>query len=309
MSVSNAVGTAAGVVGIGVLGLIGWRVFESARTASALNNAANDLRNTSGQGALDNLLAGLRSSGVLAPGREGALISTGTNQETQIQSASVLNAAELTMLAAQTANGMTKNLRVVRPKDQFSNWKIGEGAWLPSQGVLAGWRTSPVDLVRGLDMNAYALVYLNDVYPPSQDGIGITAYDAKYDSLTPGVGRREFIEWWGRYRELGVRRIATPGGAANSYDIFVTSTDQDGGMVALWDPRRKRFLDSGEAVNVVFAITNSKPSPRQLDQRRTVQGMALHSRFIPSLMSSLERKVRFRPFPPTRFAARIFESS
>lgn len=289
MSAGQVIGTAAAVVGVGVAGAVGWKIFEAARTASQLNTAAGDIRAAGGdQTALGNLMSALRSEGVLSPGREGAAVSQGTNEQTKIQTAGVLYEAERTMLAAGEAARLSPNLTVVRPKDVIDNWRIGEGAWLPSQGVRAGWRTTPTSIVRGFDMNSYALTYLPDAYTPSVDGVGIAAYDA-----THGVGTRKFIEWWGKYRDLGRQSIATAAGLQNSYDIFLTSTDQNGGLIALWDPRRCKFLTPAEASQVVFAITNSHESPQQLRE-----GMALHSRFVVRMLQALRRKTVFQPFPP-----------
>ena len=289
MSLPNALGTAAAVVGVGIGAAVAWRVFESAKTASDLNKAAGDIRAAGGDpSALDNVILALRTEGVLSPGKEGAAVSVGTNQETGSQSTAVLKAGEMALLAAGSAARLSPNLRVVRPKDVIDNWRIGEGAWLSSQGARAGWRTEPLVNVRGLDMNSYALTYLPDVYTPSVDGVGIAAYDRKH-----GVGSRLFIEWWGKYRDLDRQPIATARGLANAYDIFLTSTDQDGGLVALWDSRRGRFLTPSEASNVVFVITNSHESPVQLEE-----GMALHSRFIVRMREALGRKTIFQPFPP-----------
>lgn len=290
MSVGNTIGTAAALVGVGLAGVVGWKVLEAARAANALNNAASDIRAAGGDpSALDNLIASLRSSGVFSPGREGAVISTGTNQETQFQSDAVLLAAERAMLAAGTAMGLSPNLAVVRPKDVRSNWLLGEGAWLPSQGAAAGWRVTPTVNLRGLDMNAYALVFLPEVYGASADGATIVAYDKRY-----GVTRFKAVEH-NQQREYKGLPGATGPGRANAYDIMITSTDVQGGLVALWDPRRSRFLTAAEGADVIFTINVAEVR----DTDTTSKGwVSLASSYAPNLRAAMERKVIFQPFPP-----------
>lgn len=291
MSVGNAVGTVAAVVGVGVAGVVAWRVLESARSANALNNAASDIRNAGGdQSALDNLILSLRSSGVLAPGREGAAVSEGTNAETQIQSAGVLVAAERAMLAAGTAAALSRNLSVVLPKDVPDNWRIGEGAWLPSQGVAAGYRTSPVSNVRGLDMNAYALVYLPDVYDPPSNGGSVVAYPKRH-----GYNARSFYEGSGWATRRNVP-FATSAGLGEQFDIMITSTDQSGGLVALWDPRRSRFLTPEEATGVQFAINGT--IPKKWNNASNADLPYYRSSFLRRMRDRMESHAKFQPFPP-----------
>lgn len=290
MSVGNTIGTAAAVVGVGLAGVVGWKVLEAARAANALNNAARDIRAAGGdQSALDNVISALRSSGVFSPGREGAVISTGTNQETQFQSDAVLLAAERAMLAAGSGARLSPNLSVVRPKDVYANWKLGEGAWLPSQGKTAGWREGPTELVRGLDMNAYALVYLADVYAPSSDGGSIVAYPKRFGYTEAAFQEDNKSRGYQTY-------LATASGLANQYDIFVTSTDQQGGLVALWDRNRGRFLTPAECVDVRFAVAGDFRRPGD-----TLNGVTMYyiaSAFLPELLRSMYFHTKFQPFPP-----------
>lgn len=297
MSVGNTIGTAAAVVGVGLAGVVGWKVFEAARAANALNNAARDIRAAEGdQSALDNLITSLRSSGVLSQGREGAQVSQGTNAETQVQSSGVLVAAERAMLAAGSGAALSPNLAVVRPKDVLSNWKLGEGAWLPSQGRLAGWRESPTTLVRGLDMNAYALVYATDVYQPTSYGNAIVAYPASYGSRPVNLIEAN------NYRRYANVPWATAQGLQNTLDVFLVSSDQEPGTVALWSRAQGKFLTAAEAANVQFAVAG--PLPPSFPGIPFILAAApderiLPTAFIPEFLNALKRKVRFQPFPPT----------
>lgn len=291
MSAGQIAGTAAAVVGVGVAAAVGWKVFEAARAANALNTAARDIRAAGGdQSALDNVIAALRSTGVFSPGREGAVISTETNAETQVQSAGVLVAAERAMLAAGTAAALSPNLTVVRPKDVRSNWLLGEGAWLPSQGKANGWRTAPTVNLRGLDMNSYALVFLPDVYGPSADGATIVAYDQRY-----GVRRFNAVEM-NKNRSYGRLPGATQAGLANAYDIMITSSDVQGGLVALWDSRRARFLTPAEGADVIFTINIGEVQTRN-SSTRGLYGLA--SSYAPNVRAAMASKIIFQPFPPT----------
>lgn len=290
MSVPNTIGTAAAVVGVGLAGVVAWKVLESARAANALNNAAGDIRAAGGdQSALDNLIVSLRSSGVLSPGREGALVSEGTNEQTQIQTTGVLYAAERTMLAAGSGAALSPNLAVVRPRDTYANWKIGEGAWLPSQGKVAGWRESPTTLVRGLDMNSYALVLLDDVYTVPSGSWRICAIDK---SSSSAVG---FFTEKNKDRQY---RLNVTGPAPKRYDIFITSTDQQGGLVAFWDPDRARFLTPAEAQNVKFCVYSIDSASHALNSN-----IRLNTAFIGEMYKALERHTKFQPFPPAIRAA------
>lgn len=297
MSAGQIAGTAAAVVGAGVAAAVGWKVFEAARSANALNTAASDIRAAGGdQSALDNLIASLRSSGVLSPGREGAQVSQGTNAETQVQSAGVLVAAERAMLAAGSGTALSPNLAVVRPKDVYSNWRRGQGAWLPSQGKLAGWREGPTTLVRGLDMNAYALVYATDVYQPTSSGNAIVAYPRRY-----GYQPFNVIEA-NRLRRYSNVPWASSTGLQNTLDVFLVSSDQEPGTVALWSRAKSKFLTAAEAADVQFAIAG--PVPPRFDGIWPAlvalpNERILPSAFLPEFLGAIERKVRFQPFPPT----------
>lgn len=291
MSVSNAIGTAAAVVGIGVAAAVGYRVFESARTAGQLNNAAADIRAAGGDPtALSNLMAALRSTGVLSPGGEGAAVSQGTNEQTQIQTTGVLYAAERTMLAAGSCGRLSRNLSVVRPKDVPANWRKGEGAWLPSQGAAVGFRTGPVSNVRGLDMNAYALVYLPDVYDTPSNGGAVVAYPKRLS-----YHKRSFYEGsaWKLRRNIP---FATEAGLAEQFDIMITSTDQAGGLVALWDPRRARFLTPAESASVQFAINGT--IPKKFNNASNADLPYYRSSFLRRIRDRMESHTKFQPFPP-----------
>lgn len=295
MSVGNTIGTAAAVVGVGVAGVVGWKIFERARAANALNNAAGDIRAAGGdQSALDNLIVALRSEGVLSPGREGAAVSQGTNAETQVQSAGVLVAAERAMLAAGSGAALSPNLAVVRPKDVLSNWRLGEGAWLPSQGKLAGWREGPTTLVRGLDMNAYALVYATDVYQPTSYGNAIIAYPRRLGYTPVNVIEANQLR---RYPNVP---WASAQGLQNTFDVFLVSSDQEPGTVALWDRAKGKFLTAAEAQDVQFAVAGPKPPSFQgIGPIEAPPGEhILPTAFIPEFLNALKRKVRFQPFPP-----------
>lgn len=288
MSVSNAVGTAAAVVGVGVAAAIGYKVFESARTAGALNSAAGDIRAAGGDpSALANLMAALRSTGVLSPGEEGAAVSQGTNEQTQIQTSGVLYAAERTMLAAGSGARLSPNLTVVRPRDVYANWSIGEGAWLPSQGLTAGWRDSPTVVVRGLDMNSYAVVLLDDVYTTPSGSWRICAVDASSSSIVGAFSEKNK----GRKYRLNIKLNT---GSQKRYDIFITSTDQQGGLVAFWDGDRGRFLTPAEAQNVKFCVYNIDATTYAANG-----DIRLESAFIGAMYKALERHTKFQPFPPS----------
>jgi len=294
MSAGQVISTAAAVVGVGVAAAVGWKFLEAARTANQLNTAAGDIRAAGGdQTALDNLMAALRSEGVLSRGREGAAVSQGTNAETQTQSAGVLVAAERAMLAAGSAARLSPNLAVVRPKDVYSNWKMGEGAWLPSQGKLAGWRESPTTVVRGLDMNSYALVYATDAYQPTSYGNAIVAYPKVL-----GAVRYDLIEG----NQLRVYKDvpwASAAGLRAAYDVLLVSSDQSGGMVALWDPARGRFLTPAESINVQFAVAGPPPPNFEVSIPGLPRGLkGIPTAFIPEFLAALSRKIVFQPFPP-----------
>lgn len=295
MSAGQVIGTAAAVVGVGVAAAVGWRVFEAARTASQLNTAAGDIRAAGGdQTALDNLLAALRSEGVLSPGREGAAVSQGTNDETKLQTSGVLLEAERAMLAAGSAARLSPNLSVVRPRDVYSNWKIGEGAWLPSQGKQAGWRESPTTVVRGLDMNSYALVYATDVYQPTDYATAIVAYPKALGATLYNVVEANQLRF---YADVP---WASAAGLRSAYDVFLVSTDQGGGMVALWDPARSRFLTAAESANVQFAASGPAPPRAELGPFAGIpkNTKITATAFIPEMINALKRKVVFQPFPP-----------
>lgn len=292
MSVSNVIGTAAAVVGVGVAAAVGYKVFESARTAGALNTAAGDIRAAGGDpGALANLMTALRSTGVLSPGKEGAAVSQGTNEQTQIQTSGVLYAAERTMLAAGSGARLSPNLTVVRPKDVYSNWQIGEGAWLPSQGAVSGFRVEPTSIVRGLDMNAYALVLLEDVYPPSRNPWTLLAVPRSTRTVNT------------KFREANKnRRYTVPVAvdARTTYDVFVTSTDQGpGGLVALWDKNASRFLTPAECSEVKFVLKYTGSDQMDAPNVFLYGYKLLSSAFLPELYFAMSRHTRFQPFPPS----------
>lgn len=300
MSAGQVIGTAAAVVGVGFAGAVGWKIFESARTASQLNTAAGGIRAAGGDPrALDNLLAALRSEGVLSPGRKGSLVSQGTNEETRFQSLGVLDAAELAMLAAGGAAQLSPNLRVRGPRNDLSGWAGGMGPALSGEAERAGLASAPARNVRGLDMNAYALTYLTDAWPETDPyGHEIIAVpkstpawlvDAWVIARGRGNPSRDFM--------IFRRMAATFNSGPKTFDIFITSKAQ-GGVIAFWDRARSKFLTPAEATDVKLVILLKKGGWGALASN-TPGGQNLSgSAFIWALYQSLRGRTVFQPFPP-----------
>lgn len=302
MSVSNAIGTAAAVVGVGVAAAVGYKVFESARTAGQLNNAAADIRAAGGDpGALANIMAALRSTGILSPGKKGALVSQGTNEETQGQTTGVLYAAELAMLAAGSGARLSPNLTVHGARNDLSGWADGSGPALPSEALAARLDSQPTRVVRGLDMNAYALTFIDDCWP-ERDPNGHSL--VVVPKSTPSWGVTAVVIARGRgNNSSGFMRLANVPALIEAgqvqHDLFLTSRAQ-GSVIAIWDRTRARFLTPAECqgYKVVVKLQERgsgylyKGLPVPSGQRMT------GSAEIWTIALSMKNRTYFQPFPP-----------
>ena len=293
MSISQGVMTAAGVVGVGALAAVTYAQVQKGRALGQGTKAARDLAAAGGDpNAVNTLIDVLRGAGGAAGGAAGAAEGALSNENSGEYAAVILASARAAMAKAGRPSQLGRNLRVVRPLDKSSQWRIGEGCWLPSEGAEQGWRTEPQSLVRGLDMS-YALTYLPDVYPAPAGSGSVVAYPAK----------------WG-YHRTGPLRRATDAGIAHAYDVMITSTAQGGGSVALWDPSTLEFVSEGE--RVIFAI--QWPAGRapvalslgsaEADSRFGRGAYGLDSSFLPELATALQNRPIFRPFPRRRLQSK-----
>ena len=309
MSAGNAALTALGVVGAAAAGVWGWSQLEKARAIHGANKAASDIRAAGRDpSAINIILDELRRTegeggGV---GAAGAAQDQYANEGAGIQGEGTLESAREAMRKAGRPSQLGRNLAVVRPKDKVSQWKIGEGCWLPAEGAAQGWRGSPIANVRGLALG-YALTLLDDVYPRPAGSGGIVAYNPKL--ITPRLKRLGFGGWngprWYAYahnRNPLVRFWQAPPDAERlGYEIMITSTAQSqGGLTAYWDPARGGWVPPDEPV--ALGLVGIETYLRDFEGVRGSTDMKFEfpSLFLPYLASAVAMNSHFVPFPKLR---------
>lgn len=272
---------------MGVGGAYAYTQIQKGRELASGVKAANQLMAAGGDPSrLNLLLDAFKAAGGETGGAAQAAGAVASNNNAGTYGVAVLDAASDAMRKAKSPAELGRNLRVVRPKDRESQWRIAEGCWLPSEGRANDFRTSPVDLVRGLDMG-YALTYLPDVYPTPKTGGGILAYPAELGY----VNTRMWISTgWGIVPQ-GTVKTPSRAGRANAYQVMLTSTVQNG--VALWNPRTHEFAPNGTPF--VFTIDGATP---QFD------GILINSFYFKMMQDALARRPVFQPFPPRRLSSR-----
>jgi hypothetical protein len=288
----NTLTTAAGVVLVGVGGAFAYTQIQKGRALASGVKSAQQLAAAGGDpSTLNTVLDAFKAAGGETGGAAQAAGAVASNDNAGTYGVAVLDAASGAMRKAGSPAQLGRNLRVVRPKDKSSQWVIGEGCWLPSEGEANGFRTNPVDLVRGLDMG-YALTYLPDVYPAPSDGGVVIAYPP------------QFGHWAIRVMDAKPNRshtwhLASAQGIANQYQVMITSTAQGGGAVALWNPRTSGFMPAGTPVK--FAISKSHAGDWTDSYGRHRRAP---STFLNELADALQARPVFQPFPPVRLSSR-----
>lgn len=292
MSIPNAIGTAALVVGGGVAVAIGYAQLQKGRALASGTKAAQQLADAGGDPTmLDSVLNALKAAGGETSGAARTASGVASNENAGEYGIATLDSAKNAMRQAGSPAQLGRNLRVVRPKDKASQWGIGEGCWLPEEGADNGWRTEPVESVRGLNLG-YALTYLPDVYPAPEGSGAVVAYDPRY-----GVIKREVYHGNdGKHDEWDT---ASPLGLQNVYQVMITSTAQGGGQVALWDRNTGGFLAPG--ARVIYAV--QLPANSRQDTSFGPRTYAASS-FLRDVARALKSKTVYQPFPPIRLVSK-----
>lgn len=290
MGASEIATGALAVAAVGVAGIVGVRLWQSSQLAVETGRAIRGIRESGaegGPGAVQTFIESLRAQGAYAGGAPGAAAATVANEGAGQQAGAIGNSARAAMQAAGRFAALGRNLTVVRPNDSGGNWSLGEGCWLPSEGEAQGWRTEPVAQVRGLDLG-YALTYLPDVYPATVDGGRVICYPARF-----GYHKRSFLEAGnGNRRES---RFATDAGieAAADYEIAITSTAQQGGLVAVWRISLARFLTPREIAGLTFAL-DAPIGTRTIGDQRIPW---MRSSFLRRMRNALDEHGALQPWP------------
>ena len=284
----NAITTAAGVVLVGVGGAYAYTQIQKGRALASGVRAGNQLMAAGGDpSTLNTILDALKGAGGETAGAAQAAGGIASNDNAGTYGIAVLDSAAEAMRKAGSPAGLGRNLRVIRPRDKSSEWVIGEGCWLPSEGEANDFRTSPVENVRGLDLG-YALTYLPDVYPSPASGGAVIAYPARYGFYNGVFNHNGGQEYFKRASETGTRE---------RFEVMITSTAQEGGAVALWDRDAKQFAPNGTPVRFAVMI-----EPRPIGLLGT--GYGARSTFLVDLCNALQSRPVFQPFPPRRLSSK-----
>lgn len=226
------------IAAVGGLGFLALRRYGAALKLS-----------TSSEDKIQEIAGAYRAAGGTKGTEEQAGVSIATNEAGSAAASATLKSARNYLKTSWPAggNGAARSLQVVRPKDKRANWRLGESCWFQAQGEAAGWRTSPIEAVRGLDLGV-AFSFWPDVYGPSSYRDSGTNTIVNQIAVA-FVGPPKKKVWLGLLGGGAATQnnncipIPDVDGGARLLDVFVSASNESGGQVIVWDPveRRQRF--------------------------------------------------------------------